>query len=166
MADRLLTYLLTILLPLSPLLCGQCQRSAIVGSNALACCGDRCSSQTGAANSDRTFSGNCLESSCCHQPTADHTDIRREPTPSPPCRHEHCRSAICGQSAILVRPNGNLDPDGPQTPSLAIPVLHELAAQLAWHDCEIAALHRPSGGRVNVGPSGRAARVQYVSWLI
>lgn len=172
MAGRIWTYLLSVLLPISPMLCGQCSGSVRCQSLDSACCRalttadtlprrETCC-QTKCPDSIESLSQNDAQRDVDLQSSTPAVPQR----PQLPGRHEHCRSAICGQSAVTLRRidwsiQGAHEPLWVDLPewSIRIPLrepgqntVFSFAANLHWD--------------VNTGPSGRAARIAFCSWLI
>jgi len=188
MVGHALTYLLSFLLPLSPLLCGPCQRSNLPGSNSNRCCSRHCPEQSRESVPHQAQHENRRACPTHSQPPAigchsepsnslapagtpdcerrNETRREQEPRPASPCQPEHCRSAICGHSAIVLRPvNWTIEANGQwlslDEPSFDARCGRDTVTSLQATD------HKASCGRpANVGPTGRAARVAYASWLI
>ncbi len=198
MTGSLLNYLLSFLLPLSPMLCGHCQPSNSLGRQSNSCCSSICAvgkiENSVAKPSDdngpsakvtcqslqpvctprtprKPLDGELRQ--CELQPCERLSDASPQRTPRPlePCRHEHCRSAICGQSAIGSRPAAGTSELTGQPLSLDHPsdnalLSLALAAALQALSGTPPCPTPPRGTPVNSGPSGRAARIAYASWLI
>jgi hypothetical protein len=172
MAGRILTYLLSVLLPISPMLCGQCNGSvrcqsadseccrALTAADSLPpppkCCQAKC------PNSEKSLSQSTAPP---HLVFKSSTPAEPQP-PRTPCRHEHCRSAICGQSAVTLRRNDWSVQDA-QEQILFLLREWSLLAPLREPDHGIdCSFSSNRHWEVNAGPGGRAARIAFCSWLI
>lgn len=193
MIGRVLHYLLSLLLPLSPMLCGHCQNSRSPELESNICCsrscgrgsvetdadkssGNTCPPATVACQSfhpihNRTHPGQTINGHIQTWERLSDTPPRQAPMSPEPCRHEHCRSAICAQQAVVSRPvdwtqtltDHASAPDRPIDNTL---LTLTLAATLqALHDTP-RCVSPPRGTQSNSGPTGRAARIAYASWLI
>jgi hypothetical protein len=174
MAGRILTYLLSILLPISPMLCGQCRGSARCQSADSECCRALTAADT-LPQPETCCPANCpgFNEALSQSGTGAQRDVgpKSSPPTGPqrpqlPCRHEHCRSAICGQSAVTLR-RVDWSVQEAQEPMGLMLQLWSLKASLRELDQEsIFSLASNLVWEVNVGPSGRAARIAFCSWLI
>lgn len=172
MTGRILTYLLSILLPISPMLCGQCRGSARCQSADSECCGaltavDTLPQPETCCEAKCPDSEESLSQSCSQLDVDAKSSIPTGPQrPQLPCRHEHCRSAICGQSAVTLRRVDWSVQEAQEHLGLLLKVW-SLRAPLHEPDHEIDFSFAPHfRWLVNAGPSGRAARIAFCSWLI
>ncbi len=223
MAGRILSYLLSILIPLSPVLCGRCiascedfscqnsaqsdfrqgdyrQNGGGQGNDRQVCCSenakkvssDTCPRQSTPAScstngqpaSTATTPLPKTEMPVSEMPVTEMpvsegpvsevpgTGIAEQPErgPSapaaPPCRHEQCRSAICAQSALsLRRVEWSL-----QQVEWQVMLWSQYLSKLVARNSRDASLCRWFSDdfcrEVHCGPSGRAARIAFCSWLI
>lgn len=175
MAGRILTYLLSVLFPLSPMLCGQCSGSVCCSLNQLACCPELTNEVSQLA---KCCELKCCEANCSLAEEASSLDLvpscvkdrlvlhsSRCPLPIP-CRHEFCRSAICGQSAVALRRMDWSLNDTLRKVVLDHPIwfgadllYQPVQSRLGWFPVD-------SDWNVNLGPHGRAARIYFCSWQI
>jgi hypothetical protein len=176
MTGRMLTYLLSVLLPLSPLLCGHCAGSAECRpANSTCCSADSSASQGQCGVAEPRQCLPARHGAACERGTCRvHGESPRPVTPPTrqhPCRHQYCRSAICGQSAIVSRPVDWAADLAGHLLSLDEPINNALFGRALV--MSFRAVNGsppcgtpPCGSPVNVGPSGRAARIAYACWLI
>lgn len=172
MAGRILTYLLSILLPISPMLCGQCRGSAPCQSADVKCC-STLTEVDALPQPETCCPANCPGSNETLRQSGARRDIgpKSSPPTGPqqpqlPCRHEHCRSAICGQSAVTLR-RIDWSVQEAQEPMGLLLQWWSLKASLRELDQESTfSLASNLVCEANAGPSGRAARIAFCSWLI
>ena len=171
MAGRILTYLLSILLPISPMFCGQCDGSVQGQSAEPACCGAL--TIAAIAQPKTCCTANCSgagdwrsqkpDPRCVDEPSRAPSAPSRSPLP---CRHEHCRSAICGQSAVTLR-RVDWSANGAREQLSLDHLPRVLAAMVIGSDgVSLRLLVFDADWEIRFGPSGRAARIAYCSWQI
>lgn len=171
MAGRVLTYLLSILLPISPMLCGQCDGSVQGQTAGNACC--RALTVAAIEQPNTCCTANCSGAGDWRSQNPDPGSVDQPskaplaPCQSPlPCRHEHCRSAICGQSAVTIRHVDWSVDDAAKQVSLD-QWCSVLAAMVMRPDlAKVILFGLTADWEVDFGPSGRTARIAYCSWLI